>query len=127
MPKVSRLWQSFVVILALLGMVACGAPAVQPQGEAGAAAPSGDGALTDVGTPRNETLIFQTFDRQTADPGNMNPMLAYAVWRGFRELGWGFLWETDTGTGESYGELAAGPAEALNDEHTQFRITLKYF
>lgn len=125
MPKISRLWQSFVVILALLGMVACGTPAAQPQGEAGAAAPSGDGAMTDVGTPRNETLIFQTFDRQTADPSNMNPMLAYAVWRGFRELGWGWLWETDTGTGESYGELAAGPAEALNEEHTHFRITLK--
>lgn len=81
--------------------------------------------LTDVGTPRNETLIFQTFDRQTADPGNMNPMLAYARWRGFRELGWGWLWETDTGTGESYGELANGPAEVLNDEHTKFRINLK--
>ncbi len=35
------------------------------------------------------------------------------------------LWETDTGTGESYGELAAGPAEVLNDEHTKFRINLK--
>jgi peptide/nickel transport system substrate-binding protein len=81
--------------------------------------------MTDVGTPRNETLIFQTFDRQTADPGNMNPMLAYARWRGFRELGWGWLWETDTGTGESYGELADGPVEVLNDEHTKFRFTLK--
>jgi len=84
-----------------------------------------DVVMTDVGTPRNETLIFQTFDRQTSDPGNMNPMLAYARWRGFRELGWGWLWETDTGTGVSYGELAAGPAEVLNDEYTKFRVTLK--
>lgn len=89
------------------------------------AAMAEDVVMTDVGTPRHETLIFQTFDRQTADPGNMNPMLAYARWRGFRELGWGWLWETDTGTGESYGELAAGPAEVLNDEHTKFRVTLK--
>jgi len=89
------------------------------------AAKAKDVVMTDVGTPRHETLIFQTFDRQTADPGNMNPMLAYARWRGFRELGWGWLWETDTGTGESYGELAAGPVEVLNDEHTQFRFKLK--
>jgi peptide/nickel transport system substrate-binding protein len=52
-------------------------------------------------------------------------MLAYARWRGFRELGWGWLWETDTGTGKSYGELADGPVEVLNDEHTKFRINLK--
>ena len=86
------------------------AAAETAKAEAAAAVPAAEVEMTDVGTPRNETLIFQTFDRQTADPGNMNPMLAYARWRGFRELGWGWLWETDTGTGESYGELAAGPA-----------------
>lgn len=81
--------------------------------------------MTDVGTPRNETLIFQTFDRQTANPDQMNPLMAYAIWRGFRELGWGYLWETDTGTGESYPELAADMPEVLNDEYTQFRVKLK--
>jgi peptide/nickel transport system substrate-binding protein len=113
-------------VLAVLGMVACGAPAV-PQGEgAPAAAPSsGDGAMTDVGTPRNETLIFQTFDRKTNNPDQHNPLMQYAQWRGFRELGWGYLWETDTGTGESYPELAAELPEVLNEEHTQFRVKLK--
>jgi peptide/nickel transport system substrate-binding protein len=81
--------------------------------------------MTDVGTPRNETLIFQTFDRQTANPDQHNPLMAYAVWRGFRELGWGYLWEMDTGTGQSYPELAAEMPEVLNDEHTRFRIKLK--
>lgn len=81
--------------------------------------------MTDVGTPRNETLIFQTFDRQTANPDQHNPLMAYAVWRGFRELGWGFLWEMDTGSGQSYPELAADMPEVLNDEHTRFRVTLK--
>ena len=81
--------------------------------------------MTDVGTPRSETLIFQTFDRQTAAPDQMNPMMNYAVWRGFRELGWGALWETDTGTGESYPELAAEMPEVLNDDHTMFRVKLK--
>jgi peptide/nickel transport system substrate-binding protein len=101
------------------------AEAAKAEAEAAQAESAAEVEMTDVGTPRNETLIFQTFDRQTSDPGNMNPMLAYARWRGFRELGWGWLWETDTGTGESYGELAAGPAEVLNDEHTKFRVTLK--
>ncbi len=101
------------------------AVAAQAEADKAMAEVAGEVEMTDVGTPRNETLIFQTFDRQTADPGNMNPMLAYARWRGFRELGWGWLWETDTGTGDSYGELAAGPAEVLNDEHTKFRVNLK--
>jgi peptide/nickel transport system substrate-binding protein len=33
--------------------------------------------MTDVGTPRNETLIFQTFDRQTANPDQFNPLLGF--------------------------------------------------
>lgn len=81
--------------------------------------------MTDVGTPRNETLIFQTFDRQTATPDQHNPLMNFAIWRGFRELGWGFLWETDTGTGESYPELAAEMPIPLNDEYTSFEVRLK--
>ena len=81
--------------------------------------------MTDVGTPRNETLIFQTFDRQTQTPDQHNPLMNFAVWRGFRELGWGFLWETDTGTGESYPELAAEMPIPLNDEFTSFEVRLK--
>jgi peptide/nickel transport system substrate-binding protein len=81
--------------------------------------------MTDVGTPRNETLIFQTFDRQTADPANHNPMQNYARWRGFRELGFGALWERDTAGGGSYPELAAEMPIPLNDEYTKFKIVLK--
>ena len=80
---------------------------------------------TDVGTPRNETLVVQTFDRQTQTPDQHNPLMNFAVWRGFRELGWGYLWETDTGTGESYPELAAEMPIVLNDEFTSFEIRLK--
>ena len=81
--------------------------------------------MTDVGTPRNETLIVQTFDGKTANPDAMNPFNLYAIWRGFRELGWSYLWEMDTATGESYPELAAAPVEVLNDDYTKFRITLR--
>lgn len=83
------------------------------------------GAMTDVGTPRSETLIVQTFDGRAANASAQNPMNSYAIWRGFRELGWSWLWEMDTATGESYPELAAGPVEVLNDEHTQFRVKLR--
>ena len=34
----------------------------------------GSGAMTDVGTPRSETLIVQTFDGKTDNPDNMNPL-----------------------------------------------------
>lgn len=81
--------------------------------------------MTDVGTPRNETLIVQTFDGKAANPDAQNPLNQYAIWRGFRELGWSFLWEMDTATGKSYPELAAGPVEVLNPEHTKFRVKLR--
>lgn len=130
-----------LVILVLLVLTGCAggtpaAPAVQEQPTAAKpAAPAqptapkpavaGEGKLTDVGTPRHETLIVQTFDRKTADPHQHNPLMTYAVWRGFRELGWGYLWERDTATGESYPELADGMPEVLNKEYTQFRVKLK--
>jgi peptide/nickel transport system substrate-binding protein len=87
--------------------------------------PTPETVMTDVDTPRNETMIFQTFDRQTVNPDQHNPLMAYAHWRGFRELAWGWLWEMDTGTGQPYPELAAEMPEVLNDEHTKFRIKLK--
>lgn len=81
--------------------------------------------MTDVGTPRHETLVVQTFDGKSSNPDAQNPLQFYAIWRGFRELGWSYLWEMDTATGQSYPELADGFAEVLNDEHTQFRVKLR--
>lgn len=81
--------------------------------------------MTEFGTPRNETLIVQTFDGRSASPGQMNPLNSYVIWRGFRELAWGYLWEMDTATGQSYPELADGMPEVLNDEHTRFRVKIR--
>lgn len=81
--------------------------------------------MTDVGTPRSETLIVQTFDGKVANPDAQNPFISYAIWRGFRELGWSSLWEMDTATGLSYPELAAEMPEVLNPERTQFRVKLR--
>ncbi|MBX2999916.1 MAG: ABC transporter substrate-binding protein [Caldilineaceae bacterium] len=130
MLKLVYLIRVFVLALAVVFFAACQTPAEVADPQGGSAATGATTAdqgvtMTDVGTPRHETLVFQTFDRKAANPDAMNPLMQYAVWRGFRELGWGFLWETDTGTGESYPELAAAMPEVLNDEHTKFRVTLK--
>ncbi len=127
MAKMSRLIRMLVLLSFVLSLMAACAPAAAPApGEAAAPAPAGEGAMTEVGTPRNETLIVQTFDGKTNAPDNMNPLSGgYALWRGFRELAWGYLWEMDTATGQSYPELAADLPKVLNEEYTQFEIPLK--
>ena len=117
-----------VLLAFLLSLIAgCAAPAAGPAAPGEAAAPAADaGAMTEVGTPRAETLIVQTFDGKTNAPDNMNPLMSgYSIWRGFRELAWGYLWEMDTATGQSYPELAAELPTVLNDEYTQFEIKLR--
>ena len=155
MSKVFRLTRAVLLALFFVSVAACAAPATPPQtqstnapaaaaqataapaAEAPTAAPAAGaptaavqlaagGALTDVGTPRSETLIVQTFDGKTDNPDNMNPLSgSYAIWRGFRELAWGYLWEMDTATGKSYPELAADLPKVLDDQHTQFQVSLK--
>jgi len=155
MSKVFRLTRAVLLALLFVSVAACAAPATPPQtqstnapaaaaqataapaAEAPTAAPAAGaptaavqpaagGALTDVGTPRSETLIVQTFDGKTDNPDNMNPLSgSYAIWRGFRELAWGYLWEMDTATGKSYPELAADLPKVLDDQHTQFQVSLK--
>ncbi|HSV86588.1 MAG TPA: ABC transporter substrate-binding protein, partial [Levilinea sp.] len=103
-------------------------PTAQVQVPADAETPvqeTGPVTMTDVGTPRFETVIVQTFDRQAANPDQHNMLMDYNIWRGVRELCMGYLWETDTATGISNPEIAAAMPEVLNDTHTRFRITLR--
>ncbi|HEU5097744.1 MAG TPA: ABC transporter substrate-binding protein, partial [Roseiflexaceae bacterium] len=155
MSRAFRLTRAVLLTLFLLSIAACAAPATPSQTQAtnapapggqataapaaeapaapaagaptaAAAQPAAGGDLTDVGTPRSETLIVQTFDGKTDNPDNMNPLSgSYAIWRGFRELAWGYLWEMDTATGKSYPELAADLPKVLDDQHTQFEVALK--
>jgi peptide/nickel transport system substrate-binding protein len=147
MAKAFRLTRAVLLALFFVSVAACAAPATPPQTQStnapaaaaqATAAPAAGaptaaaqpaaagGALTDVGTPRSETLIVQTFDGKTDNPDNMNPLSgSYAIWRGFRELAWGYLWEMDTATGKSYPELAADLPKVLDDQHTQFEVALK--
>lgn len=149
MPKPFRLARLLVLVLTVLSLLlsACGDQSTPStsgigQGQATtaasgqattaasgqattAAAAAGQGNLTDQGTPRNQTLIVQTFDGKTATPDQMNPLNNYAIWRGFRELGWSYLWEDDTSTGKSYPELADGMPKVLDDAHTQFEVKIR--
>lgn len=138
MLKTFRVTRLLIMVLFLASLVlsACGdqsTPSTQGIGQGQAtsqpgqptAASSQGGTMTDVGTPRSETLVVQTFDGKASNPDQQNPLNAYAVWRGFRELGWSYLWEDDTSTGKSYPELADGMPEVLNTDNTQFRVKIR--
>ncbi len=124
-----------LIVAASLILSACGAgpaatTAPQASGDTAANTPAatsgGSGEMTEVGTPRSETLIVQTFDGKVDVPDNFSPLSSsYVLWRGFRELAWGYLWEMDTATGQSYPELATDMPKVLNDQNTQFQISLK--
>lgn len=99
---------------------------VYPAASTAASRSADSGTMTPVGTPRSQTLIVQTFDNKTLDPANMNPLSgSYAIWRGLRELGLGYLWEMNTATGQSYPELADGMPTILDKNHTRFLVRLK--
>jgi hypothetical protein len=76
--------------------------------------PAAQGRMTAVGTPRNETLIVYPFGGRTTQPSQQNPLMAYNVWLGMKDLGMGWLWETDTATGKSFPELASENAQGAD-------------
>ncbi len=132
MTKVFQLTRLLSLFVFVITAAACATPPAAPTNQAPAtgqtttASQAQTNEMTDVGTPRNETLIVQTFDGKNDNPDNMNPLSSgYAIWRGFRELAWGYLWEMDTATGQSYPELAADMPKVLDANHTLFEVPLK--
>jgi peptide/nickel transport system substrate-binding protein len=86
-----------------------------------------DGEMTDVGTPRNETLIVDILSGRTADIENVNPYMPGAVPMdaGFHQLIFGHLWEIDTVKGEQFPDLAATMPEAMDDSNTKFSFKVQ--
>lgn len=81
-------------------------------------APSGD--MTEVGTPRRETLIVET-QSPTDVPGQFNSyMQGTQMGFGIHQLMSAMMWEMDTVKGEQFGEVAEGMPESNADftEHT---------
>lgn len=87
---------------------------------------SSQGALTEAGTPRTETLIVDQLDGRIDNPTQMNPYMAGTRFSsGLHQLVYTNMWEINTITGEQFPGLAAEMPEPLNDDYTQFRITLR--
>jgi peptide/nickel transport system substrate-binding protein len=85
-----------------------------------------DGGMTEVGTPRTETLIVDQLDGRIGNPTQMNPYQAGTAFSsGLHQLVFTNMWDINTMTGELFPALAAEMPEPLNDDFTQFKITLR--
>ena len=85
-----------------------------------------DGPLTEVGTPRTQTLIVDQLDGRIGNPTQMNPYQAGTAFSsGLHQLVFTNMWDINTVTGELFPALAAAMPEPLNDNFTQFKITLR--
>lgn len=85
------------------------------------------GKMTDVGTPREETLIVDILNGRSPNPELMNPYLPGCVSMdaGLHQLIFGHLWEVNTMTGEQFPDLAATMPEPLDDTMTKFRFKVR--
>lgn len=81
---------------------------------------------TEAGTPRNQTLIVDQLDGRIDNPTQTNPYQAGTRFSsGLHQLVFTNMWEINTITGEQFPALAAEMPEPLNDDYTEFRITLR--
>ncbi|NOU92512.1 ABC transporter substrate-binding protein [Paenibacillus sp. LMG 31456] len=89
--------------------------------------PSGTVKMTDVGTPRNETLIVDILNGRQADPQSMNPYMPGSVHTsaGLHQLMQSHLWEIDTVKGEQVPNLAATMPEPLDNTNTKFKFKVQ--
>jgi peptide/nickel transport system substrate-binding protein len=90
-------------------------------------APSSTGKMTDVGTPRNQTLIVDILSGRSPDPNRMNPYMpgAVAMDSGLHQLIYSNLWEINTVKGEQIPDLAATMPEPLDNTNTKFKFKIQ--
>ncbi|MBD2869037.1 ABC transporter substrate-binding protein [Paenibacillus arenilitoris] len=142
MSKMKRLTTGLLLMAVLLS--ACtggGNNGPEPTGGAGgggadggnepagteAAGGGGGGKMTDVGTPRSETLIVDILGGRSPDPERFNPYVpgAVAMDAGVHQLMFSNLWEIDTQKGTQIPDLAATFPEPLDDTNTKFRFKVQ--
>ena len=81
-------------------------------------------AVTEVGTPRRETLIVET-QTPTDVPGQFNSyMQGTQMGFGIHQLMSAMMWEMDTVKGEQFGEVAAGFPES-NEDFTEHIVRIR--
>jgi peptide/nickel transport system substrate-binding protein len=137
MKKVVRSVLAYVVVLALLAAMFTGckkpdnktagteSTGANPTGKAevekkAETEPAPSGEMTEVGTPRKETLIVEC-QSPTDTPGQFNSyMQGTQMGFGIHQLMSAMMWEIDTVKGEQFGEVAEGMPESNSDftEHT---------
>lgn len=80
--------------------------------------------ITEVDTPRYETLIVET-QTPTDVPGQFNSyMLGTQMGFGIHQLMSAMMWEMDTVKGEQFGEVALGMPES-NDDFTEHTVKIR--
>ena len=81
-------------------------------------------AVTDVGTPRGETLIVE-MQEPTDTPGQFNPYMPRSnMGSGIHQMMMAHLWEMDTISGSQFGEVAAGFPET-NADFTEHIVPIR--
>jgi peptide/nickel transport system substrate-binding protein len=111
MRKRRIIWSLFLVLA--LALVLTGSTVVAQE-------------MTEVGTPRAETLIVDSLDGRIDNPTQMNPYQVGTRFNtGYHQLALSNMWEMNTVKGEQFPAMAAAMPEPLNDDYTKFKITLR--
>jgi len=87
----------------------------------------GGGVMTDVGTPRSETLVVDILSGRIANPNLYNPYVPGNVPMdaGVHQLLHGHLWEIDTVKGEQFPDLAATMPELVQGKKNTYTFKMK--
>lgn len=88
---------------------------------------TGDGAMTDVGTPRSETLIVDILSGRIANPDLYNPYVPgnVAMDAGLHQLVHCHLWEIDTVKGEQYGDIAEDMPQPVDGKENTYTFKVR--
>lgn len=82
--------------------------------------------MTDLGTPRRETLVVDILTGRVGNPKRMNPYLDGNIMvQGMHQLGYSNLWEIDTVKGTQYPALAATMPEAMDSTNKRWRFKVR--
>ncbi len=83
--------------------------------------------MTDVGTPRSETLVVDILSGRVANPNLYNPYVPGNVPMdaGVHQLLHGVLWEIDTVKGEQFPDLAATMPEQVKGKENTYTFKMK--
>lgn len=138
MKKIKRRVTAFIMIVMLLSFMLAGCENKASKTDAGNAAvtkeadtktkdenePAPAGEMTEVGTPRNDTLIVEC-QSPTDTPGQFNSyMQGTQMGFGIHQLMSAMMWEIDTVKGEQFGEVADGMPQS-NADFTEHIVKIR--